>query len=197
VVAGHSAGGQYVNRYEMANRVHDKLGVPITYVVSNPSSYAYPDALRPTDAAFAVSARAPGYVPAPAESPADATGAIGFRPFGDARNCTTFDQWPYGFKNRTGYTQLLTDDQLKEQLANRPTTYLLGELDILPLGGFDGSCPAMAQGPTRLARGEAFSKYVNEGLKAHHTTTIIPLCGHNGRCMFMAERALPVIFPKP
>ena len=27
VVAGHSAGGQYVTRYEMANRVHDTLGV--------------------------------------------------------------------------------------------------------------------------------------------------------------------------
>src|SRR2546427_6858957 len=33
VVAGHSAGGQFTNRYEMANQVHDTLGVPITYVV--------------------------------------------------------------------------------------------------------------------------------------------------------------------
>src|SRR6202011_4800967 len=35
VVAGHSAGGQYVARYVMANEVHETLGVPITYVVSN------------------------------------------------------------------------------------------------------------------------------------------------------------------
>lgn len=47
VVSGHSAGGQYVTRYEMANKVHDTLGVPITYVVSNPSSYAYLDTGRP------------------------------------------------------------------------------------------------------------------------------------------------------
>src|SRR5690349_18664680 len=47
VLAGHSAGGQYVNRYEMANRVHEKLDLPITYVVSNPSSYAYLDNTRP------------------------------------------------------------------------------------------------------------------------------------------------------
>src|SRR5438552_17032605 len=60
VVAGHSAGGQYVTRYEMANQIHDKLGIPITYVVSNPSSYAYPESIRPTDGAFAVSARTPG-----------------------------------------------------------------------------------------------------------------------------------------
>jgi len=205
VVAGHSAGGQYVNRYEMANQVYDKIGFTITYVVSNPSSYAYPDSVRPTDAAFTVSARAPSYVPAPAEgangnggasTSATSSTVAGFRPFGDARNCTTYDQWPYGFKNRTGYSQKFTDDELKKQLASRPTTYLLGELDILPLGGFDGSCSAMAQGPTRLARGEAFSKFVNEALGAHHTMMIVPLCGHNARCMFTAERALPVIFPK-
>src|SRR5437660_7786193 len=41
VLSGHSAGGQYVTRYEMANKVNDNLGIPITYVVSNPSSYAY------------------------------------------------------------------------------------------------------------------------------------------------------------
>src|SRR5215471_7411333 len=33
VVSGHSAGGQYVDRYAMANTVHDTLGVPVTYVV--------------------------------------------------------------------------------------------------------------------------------------------------------------------
>src|SRR5205823_13993709 len=47
VVAGHSAGGQFVARYQMANRVHDTLGVPVTYVVANPSSYAWPDSTPP------------------------------------------------------------------------------------------------------------------------------------------------------
>jgi len=173
VVAGHSAGGQYVNRYEMANQVHDSLGVPITYVVSNPSSYAYPDATRPSPE------------------------AADFRPFNDSRNCTTFDRWPYGLQGRSGgYTARLTDDQLKKQLAARPTTYLLGEIDILPLGGFDGTCPAMAQGPTRLARGQAFGKYVNQKLGARHAVMVVPLCGHNARCMFTSEPALPLLFPK-
>ncbi len=172
VLCGHSAGGQYVTRYEMANLVHDKLGVPITYVVSNPSSYAYLDPERPTGANNEL------------------------RPFGDARNCTTFDNWPYGLKNRSGYTKKLSDDQLKQQLAARSVTYLLGELDILPLGGFDSSCPAMAQGPTRLARGQTFASYVNRKYKAQHKAIVIPLCGHNARCMFTAELALPILFPK-
>ena len=172
VVAGHSAGGQFVTRYEMANKVHDTLGVPITYVVSNPSSYAYLDAMRP-----------------------NAEGSD-FHAFGDGRNCTTYDKWPYGLQSRTGYASKLTDELLKKQLAARPTTYLLGEIDILPLGGFDSSCPAMAQGPTRLARGQAFGKYVNQKFGAQHKTVIVPLCGHNARCMFTSDIALPLIFPK-
>lgn len=51
VIAGHSGGGQFVQRYEMTNQVHEQLGVPVTYVVANPSSYAYLDSLRPTRSA--------------------------------------------------------------------------------------------------------------------------------------------------
>ena len=175
VVSGHSAGGQFVNRYEMANRVHDTLGVPITYVVANPSSYAYLDAKRPA---------------------AGANGATEFRAFSDARNCTTYDRWPYGIQNRTGYSSRLTDEQLKTQLVARPTTYLVGELDTLPLAGFDSSCPAMAQGANRNLRGQAWGKYVNDTLGAHHTTRVVPLCGHNARCMFTADPVLALLFPR-
>ena len=86
VVAGHSAGGQFVSRYEMANQIHDTLGVPITYVVANPSSYAYVDALRPTRSALppAIAAGAPGYTPSVAADPPPP-----FAPFPDAGNCTT------------------------------------------------------------------------------------------------------------
>ncbi len=167
----------------------DTLGVPVTYVMSNPSSYAYPDDARPTIAAYALTANAPGYMP---ETPADAQP---FRPLGDARNCVTSDQWPFGLNNRSGYSAKQTDDQIRKQMASRPTTLLLGELDILPLGGFDNSCPAMAQGPTRLARGQAFARRVNEKFAAKHTVTIVPLCGHNARCMFTSEAALRLIFP--
>lgn len=194
VVAGHSAGGQFVNRYEMANRVGEQLSVPVRYIASNPSSYAYLDNTRPNDKAYSVSARAPGYVPAvPAN--ASASGSSAFGTFSDRRDCTTWDTWPYGLTNRSGYTAKLTDEELKKQFAARATTYLVGELDVLPLGGFDSSCPAMAQGPTRLARGEAYAKYANEKMGAHHAVVNVPLCGHNARCMFTSEAALPLLFP--
>lgn len=194
VVAGHSAGGQFVSRYEMANQVHDQLPIKPTYVVANPSSYAYLDALRPTAAALPanVAAAAPGYIaPLPANPPAP------FAPFADAANCTTYDSWPYGLQARNGYATRLGDEQLKKQLAARPTTYLLGELDILPLYGFDSGCAAMAQGPTRLARGLAYARYVNERFGAQHKALVVPACGHNARCMFTWDMALPLLFPKP
>jgi pimeloyl-ACP methyl ester carboxylesterase len=193
VLAGHSAGGQFVSRYQMANRLHDTLTVPLTYIVANPSSYAYLDATRPSATVLAanVSALAPGYVVAlPAAPPAP------FVPFGDARNCTTYDNWPYGLQQRVGYAANLTDDQLKQQASSRRTIYLLGGLDILPLSGFDGSCAAMAQGPTRLARGLAYGQYLNGRFGAKHEVRVVPLCGHNARCMFTDNAALALLFPK-
>jgi hypothetical protein len=89
----------------------------------------------------------------------------------------------------------MSDAQLKAQLASRPTTYLLSQVDTLPLGGFDGSPAAMAQGATRRARGEAFVKFINEHLGAHAKAIIVPECGHNDRCVYTTDAVLPVIFP--
>ena len=192
IVAGHSAGGQFVIRYEMSNQVHDSVPIPISYVVSNASAYTYVDDMRPTSTALpkTVAAAAPGFQPtAPFVPPPP------FVPYDDAKNCVGFDHWPYGLKDRIGYASRLTDDELKKHLAARPTTYLLGEADILPLGVFDTSCPAMAQGPTRLARGLAFSKYANEFHGANHKVVVVPFCSHSARCMFTSDVALPLIFP--
>src|SRR5262245_36686995 len=101
VVSGHSAGGQFVTRYETANQVHDLLGTPITYVVANPSSYAYLDSERPN-----------------AETKE-------LQSFGDARNCTTYEDWPYGLKRRSGYSVKITEEQLKKQLSSRQVTLRL------------------------------------------------------------------------
>ena len=193
VVAGHSAGGQFVIRYEMSNRVHESIEASVSYVVSNPSAYTYVDEMRPTPSAVpaTIAAAAPGFVP-----PSPAVPPPAFVQYSDAKNCPGYDIWPYGLKNRTGYVSKLSDDQLKKFLASRPVTYLLGETDILPLGVFDTSCPAMAQGPTRLARGLAFGRYVNENHGANHRTIVVPFCGHSARCMFTSDVALSSIFPE-
>ena len=192
VVAGHSAGGQYATRYEMTNKLHGTLGVDISYVVANPSSYAWPVAVRPLPTGDADTA---GAYKAALNDGEKVHTKYTFGPF-DATKAPNFNRWPAGLENRNKYTANVSDDQLRKQLVERPTTYLLGQVDVLPLGGFDGSPNAMAQGPTRRARGEAFFKYVTETMGAKHNAIIVPECGHNDRCIFTTDVVFPVIFPK-
>lgn len=169
-VAGFSAGGQYVNRYASVNRVHDELKQSVTYVVGSPSSFLYPDPLRPqTD------------------------GSI--KPYADARNCTTYNRWAFGLADRTGYAAQLSDEQLLRQLVSRPVTYLVGELENPGSPALDRSCPAMAQGDSRLSRAEAFFAHITGKYGARHKMMVVPECGHNLRCVLAADVSLPVLFP--
>jgi hypothetical protein len=181
VVTGHSAGGQFTNRYAAATHIDKEVKLPIRYVVSNPSSYLYLDAARPVGGG----------------SCSDKGGCTNeFREYGDRQNCTTYNRWHYGLENRTGYAAPVPDEQLRKQLILRDVTYLLGELDIHPIYGFDSSCPAMAQGATRLARGINYWNYLKSKYSAEHKLVVVPACGHNGRCMYTSDAAFPVIFPK-
>jgi len=172
VVAGFSAGGQYVVRYAMANRVHGTLGVPVSYVVGSPSSYAYPDAARPNP---------------------DRDNRIEDYP--DGQNCTTFHRWPYGMQNRQGYAAGVSDAQLRAQLTTRPITYLVGALDTTPDGGLDMSCPALAQGNGRVGRAQGFVKLIAVKYKVTQRLTLVRGCGHQERCVFTSDVALPLLVP--
>jgi pimeloyl-ACP methyl ester carboxylesterase len=193
VIAGHSAGGQFAARYVMTNRVHGTLGVDMHYVVANPSSYAWPAAVRPLPTGDADPTKGHKEALPPDEEKVHTDFTFG--PF-DAAKAPRFNQWPAGLDSLTGYAAKLTPDQLRKNLVDRPVTYLLGHVDVLPLGGFDSSPNAMAQGPTRRARGEAFFKYVTETMGAKHKAIIVSECGHNDRCVYTSDVVFPVIFPK-
>jgi pimeloyl-ACP methyl ester carboxylesterase len=172
VIAGFSMGGQFVHRYAMANTVHEVVGVRVTYVVASPSSYVYPDASRldPADGSFG------GYV--------------------DAINCAGYNRWPFGLQDRVGYAARSTDNQLRTQLVARPVTYLVGGLDTTPEFGFDSTCPAMAQGPSRVARAQTFVRLMSEKYKVTSRLVLVTACGHNDRCVLTAEESLPLLFPR-
>jgi hypothetical protein len=177
----------------MTNKIHGTLGVDMSYVVANPSSYAWPVAERPLPTGTAD----------PNGADKEALGPNGEKvnqnfTFGafDTTKAPNFNRWPSGLDRKAGYVAGMTDEQLLKQLAERPTTYLLGQVDVLPLGGFDSSPNAMAQGPTRRARGEAFYTYVTQKLGAKHNAIIVPECGHNDRCIFTTDIVWPAIFPK-
>ena len=193
VIAGHSAGGQVVTRYQMSAKTYDTPGVSISYVVANPSSYAWPASVRPLPTGDATLLDA--YKESLGDDGEKVHTNFTYGAF-DSTKALTYDRWPAGMNGLSGYTATMTADQLRKQLVERPVTYLWGQVDVLPLGGFDSSPTAMAQGPTRRARGEAFFKYVTETMGAKHTAMIVPECGHNDRCMFTTDMVFPVIFPK-
>jgi pimeloyl-ACP methyl ester carboxylesterase len=193
VVAGHSAGGQFATRYEMTSKVYDTPGVSISYVVANPSSYAWPVAVRPLPTGDANPATADKEALGPNGEKVNSNFTYGAP---DTSKAPRYNRWPSGLDDIAGYAAGMSPQQLRKQLAERPTTYLLGQVDVLPLGGFDSSPNAMAQGPTRRARGEAFFKYVNDSLGAKHKAIIVPECGHNDRCIYTTDIVFPVIFPK-
>ena len=176
----------------MANRIDPVPGIVMSYVVANPSTYAWPVAERPLPVGNADPVGADKEALGP--NGERVNGNFQYGPF-DATRAPSFNLWPAGLDSLAGYTAGMSPDQLRKNLVSRTTTYLLGQVDVLPLGGFDSSPNAMAQGPTRRARGEAYFKYLTETLGAKHKAIIVSECGHNARCMYTTDVVLPVIFP--
>ncbi|CAE6827790.1 alpha/beta hydrolase [Paraburkholderia haematera] len=174
VFAGHSGGGQVVQRYAVAARsiaVLTKEGIDVRYVVASPSTYAYFDAQRPNAQGVAA-------------------------PF-DAAQCAGFNQWKYGMDNRPPYLDDRSPAQLEAIYASRRIDYLVGGADDDPQqSALDRSCAAEAQGPQRVARAEAYYRYIQarhpEGLK--QSFHIVPGVGHDGARMLTSVCALSAMF---
>jgi hypothetical protein len=174
VFAGHSGGGQVIQRYAVAARgvgVLTDAGIDVRYLVANPSSYAYFDAKRPDAQGDAV-------------------------PF-DAAQCSGFNDWKYGMAHRPPYLHDRTPAQLEAAYAARRVDYLVGGDDTDPhQAALDMSCAAEAQGPYRLARGEAYYRYLQtrhpDGL--NQTFHVVPGVGHSGSRMLTSACALTAMF---
>ena len=191
VVAGHSAGGQFVTRYEMASRVIESLPFHVAFAAANPSSYAWPSPER-------LVPEGPGTPAAASLGWKEETPHTGFSFAAPPAPPGDYDAWPMGLERRAGgYVMGLTDETLRRNLTRRDTTYLLSRIDVLPLGGFDDSPDAMAQGATRRQRGEAFADYLRTRMGATPKVVIVPECGHNDRCVYTTPEVLGVVFPKP
>lgn len=181
VVAGHSAGGQFVHRYIAFTQIHAGLrgaGIPVRYIVSNPSSYLYFDARR-------------------------LDGDRGLTPY-PREQCADFNRYRYGLEQPNEYgTAALAAfggaDAMAREYGRREVAYLLGEADADPNSdSLDKSCGAMAQGATRLERGQRYFRYVQAllgpAVLARHSLHIVPGVGHDHRAMFMSPGSLALLF---
>jgi pimeloyl-ACP methyl ester carboxylesterase len=175
VLAGHSAGGQFVQRYAVAGRAPTMLshrGIHTRFVVANPSSYLYFDKRRPTE--------------------------HGFAPFPQTR-CHGFDRYKYGLEAPNVYVATQTPQALMSHYTRQQVVYLLGTLDANAAHPFlDRSCAAEAQGPSRLARGQAYYHYLSLALghavAQRQQLVLVEGVGHDHQRMFQSPCGVAWLF---
>jgi len=177
VLAGHSAGGQYVQRYALlgqGSNLIDKGGVKVRYVVANTSSYAYSDDMRPT---------------------ADGR----FAPF-DAGKCDRVSRWPYGMNaNLPAYVRKPVSPQaMTKEFLQRDVIYLLGEEDKDPNHpDLDKTCAGEAQGESRLVRGRFYFAYAAQfdpGHRMNQRLFLVPGVGHGADGMYSSSCGLAALY---
>ncbi|WP_051343359.1 alpha/beta hydrolase [Pseudonocardia spinosispora] len=168
-IVGHSAGGQFTQRYAAFGLAPNKVkGVSINYVVGNPSSYVYMDPIRP-----------------------DASG----KKFAAPSNASCkYNEYKYGLDGRTGYVAKLSKEQVVQNYTSRRVTYLNGGVDVLKKE-LDMDCGAMLEGKNRLARGAAYYTYIHSKYpNAPHNRIVVPDVGHDHYALFESPLAKSVLF---
>lgn len=167
VIAGHSGGGQVVQRFAMTGHDHPALqreGISLRYVVANPSSYAYFSPQRPV--AF------------------------------DVASCPGFNDWKYGMQNLPIYARERGAQQLEQAYVARDITYLLGQKDTDPNHpALDKSCEAQTQGAYRLIRGHNYFDYLRQRHPQLRQKLVeVPGVGHDGDRMFTSPEGQKALF---
>lgn len=157
VLTGHSAGAQLTHRYAAASPLAESLGVPVRFIVANPSSYLYLRSERPSATAFA----------AP-----------------DSAACPGWDDWPYGLRNRNSYAKAADDATLRTRLITRDVRVLVGDADTLT-ANLDVSCEGNLEGNRRYDRGRALVWFLTQYYPSHHhRESVVPGIGHSSGGMY-------------
>ncbi|MDJ0724855.1 MAG: hypothetical protein QNJ38_07065 [Prochloraceae cyanobacterium] len=174
ILIGHSAGGQFVNRYAAGSPI--KLNqIKMTYVVLNPSSYLYLDNKRAIEGSLnKFEILAPSV----------------------QHNCPNYNKYKYGLSNPYHYLKQTAPENIIKQYARRDVIYLLGSQDNNPNSPYLAkSCQAMLQGRNRLERGIIFYNYLADfyGYQPHKQI-IISGVGHNSQKMFNSDAAKSILF---
>jgi len=182
VIAGHSGGGQVVQRYAVVGRAADALtrnGIHVRYVIANPSSYVYFSPDRPV---------------------LNAKDEFTFAP--PAKSCFgKYDLWKFGIHQPPPYVGDASFADLEQRFLHRDVRYLLGTLDIDPNHpALDKTCSAEDEGPFRFFRGKAYFRYLElrhpelEQPAASQQLWFVPGVEHDGDKMLNSACGLAALF---
>ena len=168
VLAGHSAGGQFVQRYAASSRAR----VADIYVPMNPGSYLYMDARRWSKGTL---------------RPLTAK---------ETKACADYDSYKHGLTGRPATLFASATATVAAEYFASPVTYLLGGADTTRDSSLDTSCAADWQGTNRLQRGTLFYAALQRtaGSALNQRLIIVPGVAHEGGGMIRSSEAASVLF---
>lgn len=179
-VCGHSAGGQFVQRWALTTGAWTLHHPSLQAIVVNPSSFAYLTPLR--------------------KSNANQEWALP-----DFSQCPTYNEWEWGLETtehspfyiRKVLSDLSVED-LTRRFASRDVIYLAGDRDICNVPGMtrDGwcyshgletLCPDMVGGSNRLERHMNYYESLRLVNVTTHRRDLVPNVGHDHSLIFHSE----------
>lgn len=172
VITGHSAGGQFTQRYAVASQLRKKIEQNLSFVPSNPSSYMFLDKERYQ---FSDS---------------------NYQQVEIGNSCLEYNDYIYGPTNRASYMEAQTVEELRANYSEQKVVYLMSEEDK-GTDSLDRSCEAMLQGKNRFERSQNFFHYVKKHISAtSHRFISIPSVGHEHIEVYESLEAKRFIFGK-
>ncbi len=175
IVIGHSAGGQFVQRYAGMTPMPNILrGYTFRFIVMNSSSYLYFDDRRPVKKGDVLTFAKP-----------------------DSTGCGDYNQYPKGFEKLNPYAAKIGEAGIVQQFLSRDIVFIFGGSDVdMNDPSMDKSCSGNLQGRFRLERGQFFYEYVqlfSKNKKIHHVE-VVPNVAHSGELMVNSAAARKYLF---
>jgi len=214
VVAGHSAGGQYTQRWALLsnNPIFDAMTTSIPPQHQEMHHYQRRQRRYQSVSPEEFSRPSPVSIRIVVANPKSFCFLDNRRYFRDVfrkphkleiGDCTTYNEWEWGLDNTTNYLPTPYKDRaivmaggvdaVVQRYATRNVIYLAGELDVLP----NGDCQAKLQGPYRRKRSEHFfaslSEIYGHGQHVHHRFVVKGVY-HNHGLMFQSPEGYLAMF---
>jgi cyanophycinase len=170
VITGHSAGGQFTQRYSVGSMINSKVVAEVEFVPSNPSSYMFlgEERFEFKKGNFELQEK--------------------------SKSCSEYNHYIYGPINRARYLKQYSISSLKKIFRLNKLTYLMSE-DDKGTDSLDRSCEAMLQGKNRFERAKNFWHYDKKILGGEkHRFISIPNTGHEHIDVYESAEAGEVIF---
>ena len=166
VIIGHSAGGQFVNRYSALSQFDTSHFTNVKYITANPSSYLYFNNKRLINGSFKV-------------------------PDTDA----PYNEYRYGIERlNLSYVNKIYPFS-EYTYANKKNILLLGTKDTKRSSSLDKSESADLQGRNRYQRGLNYEKHLDQHFASHNTIVVkVQNIGHSHSKMFKSSAGIDSIF---